>query len=352
MNKQRSLSRGSGTGRSPSLDLLRILAAVGVVLTHTVQTEMASSGLSGSFWNAMWVYPMICNALYVMLSGALIYRYTNESASTFFRKRFFSMILPMVVFYIGFVYADVLLNGAKHGRLSYYIASALLTGNTPESPHYWLLYILISLYLTAPLMRLFLRNLDGRALDGIAFLLLLYLTVRFGAALAGNTLAVRMEIGDWLAISIIGYWIAAGSSRKWTIVLIAAGACGAAYIMWVILRGADKAFLSEYCCNQAVPSLFLAMGVFALFSLVRSLPGPLASFVSFLSRYSYGVILVHWGVLSFIIRKTLKITAETGNPLTMIIISVLLNLVISFAISLVTFGLVFFPLRKLMGWRR
>ena len=336
----------------PSLDLLRILAAIGVVLTHTVQTEMASSGLSGPFWNAMWVFPMICNSLYVMLSGALLYRYTNESTSTFFRKRFFSMVLPMVVFYIGFVWSDVLLNGASHGRVSTYITSALVTGNTPESPHYWLLYILISLYLTAPVLRLFLKNLDGRALDSVAFLFLLYLTVRFGAALAGNTLAIRMEIGDWLAISILGYWIAAGSSRKWTIVLIAAGACGAAYIMWVILRGADKAFLSEYCCNQAVPSLFLAMGVFALLNLIRSLPGPLASFVSFLSRYSYGVILVHWGVLSFIIRKTFKITAAAGEPLMMVLLSVALNLAISFVISLVTFGLVFFPLRRLMGWKR
>ena len=338
--------------RRISLDLLRILAALLVILTHTVQKEMESSGLQGAVWDALWVFPMICNALYVMLSGALVYQDKRESVSAFFRKRFFGMVLPMIVFYIAFVYADVFLNGAKHGSLSYYIAFSLLSGKTPEAPHYWLLYILISLYLTAPLMRMFLRGLDQRSLDTMAFLLLLYLLVRFGISLAGNTLGFGMQFGDWLAVSLLGYWLAQPGTRRWTVILLAAGGAGGAYIMYSILRGADKTFLSANCCNQAVPSLFLAMGVFALVNLAGSLPAPVSACVSFLSRYSYGVILVHWAVLCFVVRKLLKITAVSGfagTPGVMIALSVGLNLVISLAISLASFGLVFFPLKKLLG---
>ena len=73
--------------RTRAFDAVRITAVLCVVLTHTIQNELhLFPDAAFPAANAVWVLAMVCNPLYVMLSGALLAGPREESIPWFFWK--------------------------------------------------------------------------------------------------------------------------------------------------------------------------------------------------------------------------------------------------------------------------
>lgn len=91
-------------GRQGYLDRLRFLAAMLVVLVHSMQSassSLSAGGRAGGWWYVLTGAAglgLCCNLLFVMISGALLLPGRDEGAALFFRKRVLNVVLPMAAY--------------------------------------------------------------------------------------------------------------------------------------------------------------------------------------------------------------------------------------------------------------
>lgn len=228
------------------------------------------------------------------------------------------------------------------------IGKRLLQGDTPESPHYWLLYTILSLYIIFPFLRYMLRDLSYRNLTGLVLLFLIFYGIQlFLPAFFGINFAVGMYLGSWTGVAIIGYWIARPETRdycKWIILagIIAAGA------MLLLIRVRED--YQNLCCNCSPVMCCIAAALFAVIFYCKIFTRG-NCLIRILSRYSFSLILIHWWVLHQITIGKLNIRVSWFHGTGLI-----LSLAVTLVISLVTAQIIdqFFlaPLEAGLGWLR
>ncbi|UGQ10885.1 acyltransferase family protein [Yinghuangia sp. ASG 101] len=159
-------ARGPGTAERPSyayLSWLRVIAIVAVVSIHTTGLTMTDETLRGS---AVWWTAAIVNVgstwavpVFVMISGALLLRARpGEDAYGFYRRRLARIAVPLVfwhAFYIAFKAA------VKDYRptLDKVVGDLLLARTYTALYFFWLI---LGLYLVAPVLRVFLAKASSR----------------------------------------------------------------------------------------------------------------------------------------------------------------------------------------------
>ena len=138
---------GTGKDRIMAFDHLRLMALCGVIITHAVQIDM--EGMSPGFAKAavmIWVVTMSANAIYVMLSGALLYRWKEEPVPAFFVRRFAEVVIPLIVYYLWYLAVNYHLGRGWDWVSFRSVPEWLLTGRIREAPHLWLVYVILSGY--------------------------------------------------------------------------------------------------------------------------------------------------------------------------------------------------------------
>lgn len=280
--------------RKAYLDHARILAAVMVILTHacSMQANEAAAAWKIGLLRALEGIGLVCNPLYVMISGALLLPTgKDESLGDFYWKRFFKVVIPMVAYYVIFlcVSGQVSLvppRGIAEG------AAQILAGASGIVPHYWLIYTLISLYVTAPFVRVMANHLRD---DHVAVLFVLILAGEVLGTflpLTGIRTGFTMQLAGWEGVFLLGYMLAE-RRQAWMerFVLIAGGVCAA---------GVACAFASDSPLRESMSNTSPAMVLFAgavmvgLSKLERIWKNPSPLLVRMLTKYSYSIILVHW----------------------------------------------------------
>lgn len=133
--------------RDLSLDIIRIVSCVLVVFTHS---QSGDAGLSGPvlFSVSAVTTPAVC--LFFMVSGALLLP-VSESYSIFIKRRLYKILMPLLFCTVlELVYKCLVCDG----NTVWSITKALLS--TPFSVQangiFWFLYVLIGLYLLAPVL--------------------------------------------------------------------------------------------------------------------------------------------------------------------------------------------------------
>lgn len=142
-------------------DLVRVYATVMVVLLHAASlpvSRFAIPNLEGWIWADIYrSITSTCIPLFVMLSGALLLNAPSWDASSFFRRRFHKIIIPLVVW--SAVYA--LWSRHFHGQsitLTHFLAQLVAGISNPPYVHLWFLYLILSLYLMVPIFRVYVLN--------------------------------------------------------------------------------------------------------------------------------------------------------------------------------------------------
>lgn len=288
------IGRDSLAHRKVYLDYARVLAAVMVILTHACSMQM---GEAVAAWrtNLLTICAslgLVCNPLYVMISGALLLSSEKEeSIGEFYYRRFVKVVVPMVVYYAIFLCVSgqmsfIPLRGIDTGFLQ------ILAGASGIVPHYWLIYTLISLYIVAPFVRVMVQNLSDSQINALFVIVLLEEIVITFLPLTGVQNGFVLNLASWEGVFILGYIILERRTKIMEWLVLALGGVSAFAIPIVLLKDYS---LTDYVCNTAPTMVLLAGAILILLSKCECvLRNKAAGAVGLLSQYSYSVILVHW----------------------------------------------------------
>lgn len=302
----------SAEGRQIYLDILRAAATVSVIAVHTVSLGATLVPAQSGSWYAFEISNYLflcCNLLFIMMSGALLLPVKGERAVTFYKKRFLKVLMPMVVYYIFYVCAK---EGLRWLLPDHWLAllKRMLFGPPEEAPHFWLMYVILGLYLLTPLFRFVLQRLPDWALNVlVAAILLFYILYTYCDAFYYNPVITAVS-DSFAGTFLMGFFLSKKHGKCLKRTVYAAGLFSVVCGIGLILCGKEY---HRYIFNHAPLMVFYAMAVFLLIKDVCAKKEKISFFTVFMSRYSFGILLIHWGVLHFFVKQVLHITPLTGG---------------------------------------
>lgn len=197
MNNSVNLSladRSRQTGERPVWpDLVRVVAIIMVLIEHTYPVTRAGDAAS-------FVFPKtILNPdalLFFVLSGALLLPVESGTTGRFFRRRFFKIAVPFLVWSLVMALTKQFFEPVP---LSYTLYYARWCWLTMFSSYLWFMFVLMGLYLLAPFVSPWLRVASRRSLE---LFLLLWLT-----ALALPYLDIMSQTSTFNLDGFHGTWV-------------------------------------------------------------------------------------------------------------------------------------------------
>lgn len=189
-------------------DILKVAAAYAVVVLHSAAPLVVRyNDLGATSWWIGNIYDSLsrwCIPLFVMLSGAfLLDRASGVSLGSFFRRRLRRVALPFVVW--SFIYFLWRIHGNKEPLALADFLPLLIAG--PIYYHLWFLYLIIGLYLLAPLLSVYLKHADKR---NVAYVLVLWLVMGSILPVAESYFKIQTYFSTGTSPSLsqfIGYFI-------------------------------------------------------------------------------------------------------------------------------------------------
>ncbi len=320
------------SGRAYSLDYLRLIATLFAIALHALKTaaEGAETGNSG-FINLFTMIFLTCNTLFIMNSGALILRGKDESLLTFYSKRFSRVAIPLFCYYSIYILLSTRFfnEGFLHGvKMSVY---QMISGPIDWTPHFWLIYVILSLYILAPFFKVLVRNLSEPMLHGLAVLIIVFQCFNVFLPFLGISQGFSLMIRGWEGVFFLGYYFTSPAGRKHTALFTGLGIIafiGSAICLYTV-PGYETILYAE-----GSPVMILLAGTMILLftAAEKKLPKPKAV-MNFFIKYSYSILLVHWAVLYFV-RNSSFITRAgfgvIGNAVVSFIATLLLSAICAF----------------------
>lgn len=319
------------------IDLLRVIACVLVILTHSCECYYISNLYAGgSFENldvatwqseALWAVLFdslshCCVPIFVMISGFLLLPMrTGMSMGEFYRKRASRVLIPLAIWTVVYSFYCTFKMGVGLETTGDYFMS-IISGigfffiNFPGPiGHLWYVYMILGLYLIIPILSPWVERASRRQMRLILGIWLLLTPMPFLRLLWPELWgeAVWNPFGAQQYISgFIGYLLAGAYARKFLlnsersykgigILLILLGFCGALagmlYHNYLLPPTAETYAtyvagtyeISWFFCG--LPICLEAFGFFLLF--FRWSPQRVPALMSDFSRLSYGIYLCH-----------------------------------------------------------
>jgi len=329
-------------GRIIYLDAIRAISIALVVLLHAAGQILHGFPQSSRWWAAN-IYDSLTRPyvpLFVMVSGAiLLHPAKTESLLLFFRKRFLKVAIPFLI------WAIIYFQWRKyfhHESISpYRMLSEILQG--PVYFHLWFIYLILSLYLVTPILRVYVRHATQRDLAyfiGLWFFQACVLQII--TALKGYHWGIYLYVvTDYVGYFVLGYYL-----RDLPSIKLRPIACGA-----LLLIAAAVTAIGTYVIDIRAGGKFSAVAyddispnvvvmTICAFLLIRDLFAAnfagrhpvFSSMFTRLSAASFGVYLIHPIVLELLASGKLgfALSGSTGHPA----IGVPLTASITFLISL------------------
>lgn len=304
--------------RESNFDLLRIICAFAVVVIHvSAQFIGAMTGdpqyvgmefhdvFNSTLWNVLSRFAVPC---FVMLSGAFIL--ANDKIadfSFFYKKSFRKFFLPLLLFsFLYYLYSNILIVGGhfliqKPDVLSWGVFFEPLLNWLKGVPfyHLWYMYMLVGLYLFAPLLILLKYQIGDKFFERTAWSLLL---------LSGMFAWGRDVVAYWnpgYCFNYLGYFMLGYVLRKKSrpnnfrgLLYILLGVCVECLIAFLryeeitcCIEEGSRSWIDPLSPLIILASIFIFYG-FALLKIKRSF--------AFLSGLTFVIYLAHAGILQVI----------------------------------------------------
>lgn len=292
--------------RTVYLDLLRVLAMVGVVGIHVSAQRFADVPLSSASWHAMNLWDGLVRwsvPTFAMVSGAVFLNPDRRVTA----KSIYAKYLPRIILAFAFwsaLYAAI----DCHGSLRVFVTQ-LLRGHY----HLWYLYMVAGFYLIVPILRRITREkrltwyflaLAAVFTFGLPDLLLLAqkLDGRWDLGLAPILADVQSYTMFFFTLGFVPYFVlgyalhARRLTKRETIVLCALGAVG--FVLAPLLNARYSASVGsaqvEFFAYNKFCVLFQTAGVFAAVKAgAERLGAKVRQWIVRLAGYSFGVYLAH-----------------------------------------------------------
>ncbi len=290
-------------------DAQRALAITLVVLLHAAASMVSKGYAQGkSYWwagNLADSAARICVPLLVMVSGMLLLNpERQESLSQFFRKRFARVVIPLLGWWIIYIFWRVFYEGETITPVQ--AVRALLANDIAY--HFWFIYMILGLYLATPVLRVFTRQASEK--DILYFLGAWFAAVTIAPFLkrfTGTTLAV-----DWVVMTgyagyyLAGYYLSrvpfSRGAKIWVVAIYLASLLVTITGTYLLLRSGGE--YDSYFYEFLSPNVILMS--LAAFVLLRDLPYErwylripwLGSLAGSISMASFGIYMVHVMILA------------------------------------------------------
>jgi surface polysaccharide O-acyltransferase-like enzyme len=308
-------SEGTTGVRLVWIDLIRAGGAFLVVLAHVVLYPALRG--SGPLWAQSLYYTAsrIAVPLFFMASGFLLLG-KQESYGDFFRKRALRVLVPFLVWsliYLAwngeFDQARLSLGTVGEGLLR------ILRG--PRAPHLWFFYVLVSLYLFTPVLRIFTLNARMRDLAyfcGLWFVLdpvMNLLRYELGLQVGFEFLFVTGYIGYF----VLGHFLARlPISRALVTIAALTAAVAFAFVFYTVYAGQQSPDYDQFF--EGYLSVSVVLMTASAFLLTRAYGGAigrrLQALVQRMSAASLGIYLLHVLVLDLLNMAVVARYGEEG----------------------------------------
>lgn len=292
-------------GRVLYFDGIRTLAFVLVIVIHVLEPlEGSYSSHSSSKLYLLFLGVMIlsycCNQLFLLLSGALLLPYREETISQFIQKRVLKVVLPLFIYSFFYVKLPCFSN-VSLGQWAVCYLRAVCTGQMRMGPHLWLVYEMISLYLLVIPFRALLKNASEKTEKQLASLILLFFGIHTLSACFGVGVGISSFLGDWAGVFFLGYFLTREWMRPYDKVWMTGGVLALGVSVFLALGRSDY---KQIVFGPSILGLFMASGIFVMMMHLEKWLLRLEGILSFCSRYSYSVLLIHWYVLYHLVLST------------------------------------------------
>lgn len=336
--------------RDFSLDLMRTLACVMVVLMHSpIKTDSAN----GLILSSLSYFAAPCIGLFFMVSGALILPPPNiasENATfAFLKKRLKKVLMPTLVWTIFYIAVK-----AYEGNLNNVgLLHSLISIPFSAQGHgvLWFMYTLIGLYLLTPILHGWLRNATEHE---IRFYLSLWLVSMCCPVLKGfvevnsTSTGILYYFSGYVGYFVLGYWLQCyGEKVNFKVVALLMLVSVVAPVVvklrhWTVDFYDVFWYLSVFVAVQCVFWWKLMKG------LQTSVIDKIKDCVTIFSNLSFGIYLSHIFVMRHLIWH-LPFIEQIPYQLLQIVVIALMTLVLSCGIS---WGLSLTPVgNAIVGWK-
>lgn len=313
------------------LDFLRAFAILMVVLLHSINDYIIEPGLYGT---AAWYVLLVTNGfvrtgvpIFLMLSGCLMLSSKGtDDINGFYKKSLTRILIPLVFWNVAYF-----LYHTWRGYVDFDLAAMLSSMlNCGTEYHLWYMYELIGLYLAAPFLKILVNNCSMKKLSLLLFLMLLCPTVRPFVNTVTPLYIYWFEplFNGYMSCFLLGYILYKSNSEKQLYKFLTAGALG--LVCSVLINhfnssheGINLVANSGYSlCHYA-----MAAAVFVAAKAMKKIP--LQKAAAALSRYSFGIYLVHVAVLDVIKTRFMIDSSPLVNSVYMFAAGFLVSLAVT-----------------------
>lgn len=366
--------RGQKPGRKQYMDFLRFLAVVLVLVVHIMnpaavklmgveEAMIAAPDLpTQAELNLLWLLRNIakgiaamalsCNLLFIMISGALLLPYREETPGKFYVKRFSRVLLPLACYYLYYLWISDSLSFTLDSIWA--AVKTIISGPNDFVPHFWLAYLLLGLYIVVPFQRWMFKDLPESILKGMALVVLGGSVVQVLFVLIGCTFSFTPSLIGTEGIFFWGYFLTQPCCRKYDKYLLIGGGISAVIIACLFCSWANAAAVAA---NYSPFSILTASAIFVFFMRReekrrgKKVHPVLDAVVQVGNKYSFSILLIHWFILFIIVEKRMGIHClmfGTYGVFAAVLLQLVVTLVVSFGFALVFDQTVLFVMQK--GW--
>jgi len=197
------------------IDLIRVVALFCVVVLHVAAVPAGAFGQIPTSW--WWTANLIdgavrpCVPLFVMVSGALLLDPgRSQPISTFFVRRVSKVVIPLLAWSV--LYAGWRIGYHGQTLTLEQFARMLIAGmGGPVWIHLWFLYLIVSLYLIAPILRVYVSH---ASLENQLYFAALWLFASAIRPLIESRLGMVVGLSLEPVTGFVGYFVLGSTLRR------------------------------------------------------------------------------------------------------------------------------------------
>ena len=310
------------TERIAWLDWLRAIACLMVIMVHACECVYSndysfSFADSTSLWSVMLISGLMRPAvpLFLMASSFLLLP-MDGSVSTFFKRRFKRVVIPFIVWLVLYAMLPAAWGEWDWSRSLDNLSTVWINFN-PRGSHLWFIYMLLGVYLIAPIISPWLKNVSRRQEE---FYLIVWFITTFSWHLheyvgdvAGecwwNPYPTFYYVSGTFGLVLLAHYIRTyvdWGVKKTLIVAIPCLLIGYAFCVGWFYYQSDVAEEVRILELSWQPSSFapaiMSFGAFLLIRMIKLSKGTVYGIVRSISLMSYGIYLMHMMLLPAVFR--------------------------------------------------